>query len=163
MNQSIIFNVYIFPPSQGLGPKFNLTRVWGQAWDGTIIFSNNINEWPRDGSGLSRVLSLIMDDDWHLLTGDVFECLHFYYIDNVTFSSAGVGTLDGQGELWWGLPGIGYLVREENRYWIPTRTETNLWIDTFISFSRFRPRLFRITDSKNILVENYYFLNSPYW
>ena len=46
----------------------------------------------------------------------IIECLHFFYIENVTFTSSGVGTLDGQGELWWGLPGIGYLVREENRY-----------------------------------------------
>ena len=94
------------------------------------------------------------------LLGDVFECIQFYNIDNVTFTSSGVGTLDGQGNTWWGLPGIGYIERGENRH------------DTsFISFlyhhlfhiSLFRPRLFRITDSKNILVENFFFLNSPYW
>ena len=28
--------------------------------------------------------------------GSVLECLHFYNIENVTFTSSGVGTLDGQ-------------------------------------------------------------------
>ena len=90
--------------------------------DGTIIFSNNMDEWPRESNG------------------DVFECIHFFNLENVTFTSSGVGTLDGQGETWWGLPGIGYVVRGENR-----------------------PRLFNVEDSKNILVENIFFLNSPYW
>jgi len=90
--------------------------------DGTILFSNNMDEWPRESNG------------------DVFECFHFFYLENVTFTSSGVGTLDGQGETWWGLPGIGYVVRGENR-----------------------PRLFNVEDSKNILVENIFFLNSPYW
>ena len=74
------------------------------------------------------------------LQGDVFECIHFFNLDNVTFTSSGVGTLDGQGEVWWGIPGIGYLVRGENR-----------------------PRQFNIQDSTSILVENLFFLNSPYW
>jgi len=90
--------------------------------DGTIVFSNNMDEWPREASG------------------DVLECFHLFNIENVTFTSSGVGTLDGQGEVWWGIPGIGYLVRGENR-----------------------PRLFNIQDSKNLLVENLFFLNSPYW
>ena len=45
-----------------------------------------------------------------------------------------------KGATWWGLPGIGYLIRGENR-----------------------PRLFNIEDSRNILVENIFFLDSPYW
>ena len=44
------------------------------------------------------------------------------------------------GSKWWGIPGIGYLLRGENR-----------------------PRLFNIGNSKKILVENLYFLDSPYW
>ena len=32
-----------------------------------------------------------------------------------------------------------------------------------LDFPHFRPRLFNVEDSKNILVENFYFLNSPYW
>jgi polygalacturonase len=52
----------------------------------------------------------------------------------------GIGLLNGQGEKWWGVPGIGYLVRGENR-----------------------PRLLRIESSKQIVVENLFFLDSPYW
>jgi len=100
---------------------YNLTSITFLL-DGTIVFSDNMDQWPRESSG------------------DVFECIHFFWAQNVTFTSSGVGTLDGQGSTWWGLPGIGYLVRGENR-----------------------PRLFNIVDSKDILVENLFFLNSPYW
>jgi len=75
---------------------WNLESVTFQL-DGTIVFSNNIEEWPREAND------------------KVLECLHFSNFHNVTFTSSAVGTLDGQGERWWGLPGIGYLVREENR------------------------------------------------
>lgn len=90
--------------------------------EGTLRFSNSIKEWPRDK------------------LGQVFECISFSNIFNVTFTSNGKGTFDGNGARWWGLPGIGYLVRAENR-----------------------PRLFEIANSKKILVENLLFLNSPYW
>ena len=65
---------------------------------------------------------------------------HLTNVDNITFTSSTVGTLDGQGLKWWGFPGIGYLHYGENR-----------------------PRLFNIEKSSNILVENMFFLNSPYW
>merc|ERR1712110_554643 len=74
---------------------YNLSSFTFQL-DGTIMFSDNMDEWPRESNG------------------DVFECIHFINIDNATFTSSGVGTLDGNGETWWGLPGIGYLVRGEN-------------------------------------------------
>jgi len=90
--------------------------------DGTLVFDDNMEDWPRESNG------------------KVLECIHFYNIVNVTFTSSGVGVMDGQGKRWWGLPGIGYLLRGENR-----------------------PRLFNVEDSKNILVENILFLNSPYW
>ena len=90
--------------------------------DGTLLFSNDIKSWPR------------YEND------DVLECIHFYDLDNVTFTSQGIGTLNGQGQKWWGIPGIGYLVRGENR-----------------------PRLFNVENSKNILVENIFFKDSPYW
>jgi hypothetical protein len=51
-----------------------------------------------------------------------------------------MGTLDGKGKKWWGLPGIGYLMRQENR-----------------------PRLFEIANGKDILVENLFFKDSAYW
>lgn len=91
-------------------------------FDGTIMFSDNIEEWPKNENG------------------DVFECIHLTNIKNVKFTSSGVGVLDGQGLRWWGLPGIGYLMRQENR-----------------------PRLFNVESSSNLLVENIFFLDSPYW
>lgn len=88
--------------------------------DGTLIFSNKLKEWPRDGNG--RVLN----------------SLHFYNFTNVTFTSNRKGTLDGNGERWWGIPGIGYLLRPEPK-----------------------PKLFNVDDSKDILVENILFKDSP--
>ena len=61
-------------------------------------------------------------------------------MDNVTFTSNGVGTLDGNGERWWGIPGIGFLVRKEDR-----------------------PNLFKSEDSTNLLVENLFLKDSPHW
>ena len=75
--------------------------------DGTLLFSDDIKNWPRQPND------------------DVLECIHFYNIQNVTFTSQGLGTLNGQGQQWWGIPGIGYLIRGENR-----------------------PRLFNVEDSK---------------
>ena len=43
----------------------------------------------------------------------------------------GVGLIDGNGLRWWGVPGVGYLVRTEDR-----------------------PRLLCISDSSDVLVEN---------
>ena len=90
--------------------------------DGTLSFSDAISEWPRDASG------------------SVLECFRLTDPVNVTLTSSGKGTLDGQGARWWGFPGIGYLVRGENR-----------------------PRLVKLNGAKDMLVENLLFLNSPYW
>jgi len=90
--------------------------------DGTLFFSDNMDDWPREENG------------------DVLECISLYNIENVTFTSSGVGTLDGNGETWWGLPGIGYLVRGENR-----------------------PRLIEVQGSRDLLFENWFFKDSPYW
>jgi hypothetical protein len=91
-------------------------------FEGTLMFSDDLDEWPRNADG------------------DVFECFHLTNVDQVTFTSSTTGTLDGQGQRWWGFPGIGYLAHGENR-----------------------PRLFNIEKSSNILVENMFFLDSPYW
>eukprot|EP01062_Namystynia_karyoxenos_P010444 TRINITY_DN136_c0_g1_i3.p1 TRINITY_DN136_c0_g1~~TRINITY_DN136_c0_g1_i3.p1 ORF type:complete len:456 (+),score=169.32 TRINITY_DN136_c0_g1_i3:74-1369(+) len=92
-------------------------------FDGTISFSDDMKHWPTRPDG-KRVL----------------ECMSFYSFTNVTFTSATKGTLNGNGKTWWGIPGIGYLQRQENR-----------------------PRLFYVHQSKDILVEKILFLNSPYW
>lgn len=72
-------------------------------------------------------------------TGRVLECIHLEDVTNVTFtSSQSFGVIDGSGETWWGL--IKYVEIGENR-----------------------PRLFSIGNSRNLLVENLFFKNSPYW
>lgn len=101
----------------------NLSSVVVQL-DGTLSFSDDIEAWPRNAAGR------------------VHECLQFTDIRNVTFTSSGVGTLEGNGAAWWGVPGVGYLLRGENR-----------------------PRLFKITGSasRDVLFENIFLHNSPYW
>lgn len=89
-------------------------------FDGTLIFTDNIDTWPRRADG------------------SVLECFAFFNIQSVIFTSKSRGTIDGSGEAWWGL--IGYALYEENR-----------------------PRLFTIADSKDLLIENILFKNSPYW
>jgi len=91
--------------------------------EGTLAFSENIGAWPRRNE-----------------KGDVTDCIELTDIQNVTFTSSGTGTLDGHGHKWWGIPGIGYLIREENR-----------------------PKLMKINQGRSILIENILFKNSPYW
>jgi len=100
---------------------FNLINITIQI-EGTLSFLPDIDQWPR--------------------TKDrkVLQCIYMKNISNVTFTSTGKGTLNGNGNTWWGFPGIGYLIREENR-----------------------PKLLEIENSRNILVENLLFKNSPYW
>ena len=90
---------------------------------GTIVFSDDIDAWPTNANG------------------EVLEALTFDGFERVTFtSSSGEGLLDGQGPAWWGLPGIGYLQRQENR-----------------------PRLFVMGQGRDIVVENITFRNPAYW
>jgi len=93
--------------------------------DGTLSFKDDLKHWPRQGPGRSA---------------NVLECIQLDDPHNVTFTSSGKGTLNGNGAKWWGFPGIGYLVRTENR-----------------------PRLMKINNGKNILIENLLFKDSPYW
>lgn len=91
--------------------------------DGTLKWQNNQTAWPR----------FTPTPD-----GKVKECMYFENLDNVTFTSSGTGTLDGNGEPWWGY--ISYLIIGENR-----------------------PRLLHIEDAGNLLVENLLLRQSPYW
>lgn len=90
--------------------------------DGTLLISDNMEEWPRNQDG------------------HVLMTISLYNITNVTFTSTGTGTMDGQGATWWGIPGIGYLLRGENR-----------------------PILMTIRGGRNLLFEHWLFWNSPYW
>eukprot|EP00211_Chloroparvula_japonica_P002559 CAMPEP_0119120582 /NCGR_PEP_ID=MMETSP1310-20130426/1558_1 /TAXON_ID=464262 /ORGANISM="Genus nov. species nov., Strain RCC2339" /LENGTH=437 /DNA_ID=CAMNT_0007110069 /DNA_START=89 /DNA_END=1402 /DNA_ORIENTATION=+ len=90
--------------------------------DGTLSFSQRTRKWPRNADG------------------HVMECMQFDNARNVRFTSSGEGTLNGNGADWWGKPGIGYLLRGENR-----------------------PRLLNMHDGEHVLIERWFFLNSPYW
>jgi polygalacturonase len=70
--------------------------------------------------------------------GSVEECIYLTNIEKVVFTSSGKGTFDGNGTAWWGA--IKFLKHQEDR-----------------------PRLVHIKKSKDILVENLLFKNSPYW
>ena len=88
--------------------------------EGTLSFTNDRETWPVDASG------------------KVLECIQLENISDIIFTSSGTGTLNGNGEAWWGA--LNYLKYQENR-----------------------PRLMHIIHSKNILVEHILFKNSPFW
>eukprot|EP01047_Picozoa_sp_COSAG01_P064439 COSAG01_NODE_8526_length_2752_cov_29.698455_2_plen_476_part_00 len=115
----------------------NLRDVTVQ-FDGTLVYAfedtvaaaeEYIRTWPRSTAARG------------IKSGKVLECMHFHNFSGVRFTSSGVGTFEGRGQKWWGIPGIGYLTREENR-----------------------PRLINIeSGSEGIVFENLYLHESPYW
>ena len=72
----------------------------------------------------------------------VLDCFYFKHLQNITFTSNSKfgGIINGNGEKWWGIPFIGILIRGENR-----------------------PKLFHIESASNIIIENIFFTNSPFW
>ena len=93
--------------------------------DGTLKFWTpnilNIEKvWPRDENG------------------NVKECFFFEELENVTFTSSHIGTIDGNGHGWWGA--IEYLLFRENR-----------------------PRILHIHNSQKLLFEHIFLKDSPYW
>jgi hypothetical protein len=88
--------------------------------DGTLKFMDDRSTWPTDASG------------------HVLECILMTHLQNVLFTSSGLGTLDGSGAKWWGY--INYAIYKENR-----------------------PRLFKIQHTKNITIEKLFFKDSPRW
>ena len=99
------------------------------------------------GSGLSDVTfqfegTLIFSDsekEWpRRADGSVLECIYLQGMTRATFTSTHQGLIDGNGARWWGA--ISYLRIAENR-----------------------PRLLHIYNSTDLLVENMFFKNSPYW
>jgi len=89
--------------------------------DGTLRFTEHIHEWPRAKA-----------------TGRLLECIQLDKPRNVTIQ--GRGKIDGQGSVWWGFPGIGYLVHGEKR-----------------------PRLLNVAGAKSMLIEGVKLVDSPYW
>lgn len=88
--------------------------------DGTLSISDDRDQWPR------------------LENGDVMECFLFTNLINVTFTSTGKGTIDGNGQKWWGA------------------------VD-FLRFQEDRPRIIHILQSENMVVEHLFLKDSPYW
>eukprot|EP01038_Epipyxis_sp_PR26KG_P006617 gene6617-9084_t len=124
LNKLQPFDVFIIPNRTftmvgGIIVEVGLSDVVIQI-DGTISFTNDRETWPKNANG------------------DVEECIYMSNLSNVTFTSSGTGTLDGNGQEWWGA--IKFLVHQEDR-----------------------PRLLHIYNTKDILVENLLFKDSPYW
>lgn len=70
--------------------------------------------------------------------GDVMECIHLENLKDVLFTSSGKGTLNGNGRPWWGAI-------------------------KFLKYQEDRPRLMHIVTSKNVIIENLLFKDSPFW
>jgi polygalacturonase len=98
---------------------YNIKDVMFQI-DGTLNFTSDRETWPVNANG------------------DVLECMYLENIENVVFTSTGLGTFNGNGRPWWGA--IQFLIHQEDR-----------------------PRLLHIKTSKNIIVENLMFKDSPFW
>lgn len=112
---------------------------------GKILFSSDKNSWPRDVRGDVIDSFTFINCEKVKISGD-FEygtpSLDIKHIEESSTSGITVerGVIDGNGAHWWHFPFIGYLVHVENR-----------------------PRLLRMIDCRDVLVENILFLNSPYW
>ena len=84
-------------------------------FDGTLSFANDRKRWPKKPNG------------------NVMNCLQLEDVEDITFTSLGTGTLQGNGKAWW----LG----------IPTHSED-------------RPKLLQISNAARVLVEHLHFLNS---
>ena len=61
--------------------------------DGTLSFTSDRETWPKNADG------------------GVLECIYLTNVINMTLTSSGVGTLDGNGQEWWGA--IQFLKHQE--------------------------------------------------
>lgn len=66
------------------------------------------------------------------------KAITFINSSGLTITSDALGTLDGSGARWWGVPGVGYLVRGKNR-----------------------PPLMAVDNATRFVLERIRFLNSP--
>jgi len=100
--------------------------------DGTLEFSEHIGDWPCRSAKTHSLLGV------GKICREPLACIELSGED-VTFTASGKGTLNGNGQRWWGFPGLGYLYRGEHR-----------------------PRLLQI-HGKRWLIENLLLKDSPYW
>ena len=105
--------------------------------DGTLYFGLKSENLLTDAAALQRYRS-----EWPRSHGgeSVLQCLQFDDANGLALTSNGTGVLEGAGAKWWGVPGVGYLLRVERR-----------------------PQLIRIERGTSLLVERLYLHNSPYW
>eukprot|EP00055_Hartaetosiga_balthica_P015670 m.94148 g.94148 ORF g.94148 m.94148 type:complete len:450 (-) comp8922_c0_seq6:2883-4232(-) len=117
------FDVFILPNETfwliGGIQVFHLQHVTIQL-DGTFAYTGNQTAWPRHSDK------------------SVYDCMRFNSCHNITFTSSGIGTLDGNGIGWWGA--VKYLEIGENR-----------------------PKLLQIENTSSLLIEHILFKNSPYY
>lgn len=64
--------------------------------EGTLSFCDDIDAWPKK-------------------KGMPVTAIQFFNCSSLTLTSSGVGTLNGNGAKWWGIPGLGYLWRGTHR------------------------------------------------
>ena len=129
-------------------------------FDGQIVYSGSVRDWPRTGEG--NVLDcLTLSNATDVLLTSSTDQIKSYATDShraVILESkeekkrVGVekdvetdadlgGLMDGRGAVWWGVPGVGYLVHGENR-----------------------PKLLVLGDAcVNLTVEHLLLKDSPYW
>jgi hypothetical protein len=72
------------------------------SFDGTLVYAfentvaaaeEYIKDWPRKTKGSKGK------------EGSVLECMEFRNFSKVTITSSGMGTIEGRGQKWWGIPG----------------------------------------------------------
>merc|ERR1711871_1655353 len=102
----------------------NLTQATLQL-DGTLLWSKDTKAWPTE---VKHNKSTKMPITAMTFQGSV----------GLTLTSSGTGTLNGNGAAWWGIPGIGYLVRGKDR-----------------------PPLMTVNDAVDFVLENIDFVQAP--
>jgi polygalacturonase len=117
--------------------------------DGSLVFSPDPHTWPHSWGrrlGVSAATEpmpcpLPRTNATRYGGRGYLAGMAFYNCDNLTLTSSnGRGELNGNGRAWWSLPGIGYLMRHEDR-----------------------PRLLTVAASRGVLVEGLLLLDSPFW
>ena len=129
-------------------------------FDGRIIYSGSVRDWPRSGGGkvldcltLSNASGVLLTSSTDQINGYASDSHHAVILErkedkqmvgaekDVDTDNDLGGLMDGRGAAWWGVPGVGYLVHGENR-----------------------PKLLVLSAAcANLTVEHLLLKDSPYW